>query len=363
MSQYPPNPNYNPYGQNPPDPNFNQGTAYGGPPSGPEQNPNPYNPYPNNPPDTNPSPYGPYGQNPPTPAPPPYNPYGQTVPSTNPNYNQYGTVPPAPTLPSTPPTQPRRGPSIRVILIAVIALVLVLGGIAFGLISNNNTQQSNANANATATAQAKTKATATAHAQQTATAQAALTATAIASNYPFSANLALNDPLVDNSKGVGWENDSFCKFQGSAYHVFDPQSNTYNSCTAANSNYTDFTFQVQGELKSGDGIGLTFRGNNNQLYRFMVFTDGSYNVVLYVDTTGTNARKLTTGSLPSTPDLTSTNTIAVVARGTSFTFYFNQTAVTTYSDPSYSHGQIGLATYDITNSAEAIFTNLKVWTF
>ncbi len=37
MSQYPPNPNYNPYGQNPPDPNYNQGTAYGGPPSGPEQ--------------------------------------------------------------------------------------------------------------------------------------------------------------------------------------------------------------------------------------------------------------------------------------------------------------------------------------
>ena len=28
MSQYPPNPNYNPYGQNPSDPNYNQGTAY-----------------------------------------------------------------------------------------------------------------------------------------------------------------------------------------------------------------------------------------------------------------------------------------------------------------------------------------------
>ncbi len=247
---------------------------------------------------------------------------------------------------------------MRVILIAVIALVLVLGGIAFGFISNNNTQQSNANA--TATAQANTKATATAHAQQTA--QSALTATAVASNYPFSANLALSDPLVDNSKGVGWETDDFCKFQGSAYHVFDPQSDTYNSCVAANTNFTDFTFQVQGELKSGDGIGLTFRGNNNQLYRFMVFTDGSYNVVLYVDTTGSNARKLTNGSLPSTPDLTSTNTLAVVARGTSFTFYFNQTEVTTYSDPTYSHGQIGLATYDITKSAEAVFTNLKVWT-
>ncbi len=359
MSQYPPNPNYNPYGQNPSDPNYNQGTAYGGPPSGPGQNPNPYNPYPNNPPtpDTNPSPYGPYGQNPPTPAPPPYNPYGQTVANTAPNYNQYGTMPPAPTV---PPTQPRRGPSMRVILISAIALILVLGGIAFGFVSYNNSQQSNANA--TATAQANSAATARANASATAqAAQAALTATAIASNYPFSANLKLNDPLTDNSKGSGWQNDNFCKFQGNAYHVLDPQTGTYNTCVAANTNFSDFTFQVEGELKNGDGIGLTFRGNNNQLYRFMIFTDGTYNIVVYVDTSAGNARKLTNGSLPTTPDLSSTNTIAVVARGSSLTFYFNQTVVTTYNDPSYSHGQIGLATFDVTNSAEAVFTNLKVW--
>jgi len=250
---------------------------------------------------------------------------------------------------------------MRVILIAAIALVLVIGGIVFGFASYNNTQQGNANA--TATAQANSKATATAHANQiaTATEQAAMTATAIASNYPFSANLKLSDPLSDNSKGNGWQSDSFCKFQGNAYHVFDPQTGTYNTCVATNTNFSDFTFQVEGELKSGDGIGLTFRGTNNQLYRFMIFTDGSYNIVLYVDTTAGNARKLTNGSLSSTPDLTSTNTLAVVARGSSLTFYFNQTVVTTYNDPSYSHGQIGLATFDVTNSAEAIFTNVKVW--
>src|ERR1700680_1903169 len=132
MSQYPPNPN-NPYGQNPSDPNYNQGTAYGGgPPSGPglEQGPNPYNPYSNNPsaPSTNPNPYGPYGANPPTPAPPPNtgyppnDPYAQTVASTNPNFNQYTGVPPAPPVqpfqPPPAPVRPRKGPSTRVILIA-----------------------------------------------------------------------------------------------------------------------------------------------------------------------------------------------------------------------------------------------------
>ena len=361
MSQYPPNPNYNPYGQNPSDPNYNQGTAYGGPPSGPGQNSNPYNPYPGNPPapDTNPSPYGPYGQNPPTPAPPPYNPYGQTVANTNPNYNQYGTMPPAPTV---PPTQPRRGPSMRVILISAIALILVLGGIAFGFVSYNNTQQSNANA--TATAQANSTATARANASATAqAAQAALTATAVASNYPFSANLKLSDPLVNNSKGSKWQEDNFCKFQGSAYHAFDAQANTFTACSAINTNFSNFTFEVEAVLNSGDAIGITFRGNadKSQFYRLAIYTDGSYAVYLYVDNTGTNSRKLTNGNITPTPDLTNTNFLSVVARGSTMTIYFNKTEVTSFTDPTYGSGQIGVAATDISKSADAVFTNLNVW--
>jgi len=361
MSQYPPNPNYNnPYGQNPPDPNFNQGTAYGGPPSGP--GPNPYNPYPGtNPPqpDTNPSPYGPYGQNPPTPAPPPYNPYAQTVSGTNPNYNQYGAIPPAPVM---PPQQPRRGPSMRVILISVIALVLVIGGIVFGLVGYNNAQQSKANADANATATAQANIRATAQANQTATALAA-TATAVASNYPFSANLKLTDPLSDNSKGSGWQEDNLCKFQGNAYHATDTQANTFNSCSAIHTDFSNFTFEVQAVLNSGDGIGITFRGNadKSQFYRLAIYTDGSYAVYLYVDTTGTNSRKLTNGQLTPTPDLTNTNVISVVARGTNMAIYLNKTQVTTFTDPTYSHGQIGVATTDISKSADAVFSNLNVW--
>ena len=385
MSQYPPNPNNNPYGQNPPDPNYNQGTAYGGPPSGQGQSPNPYNPYPtspsapgtgpnqfpNNPslPGTNPNPYGPYGQNPPTPAPPPnpgytpYDPYAQTVASTNPsaNYNQYGTLPSAPPIP--PPTQPRRGPSMRVILIAVIALVLVVGGIAFGFVSYNNTQQSNANATATARANANASATARANANATATAAANATATAIATNFPFSANQVLSDPLGDNSKGNGWETSNLCKFQGNAYHVLDTQANTFNSCSALNTDFKDFTFQVEAVLNTGDGIGITFRGNANkgQFYRIDIASDGTYGIYVYVDNTGSNARTLTTGSLSSTPTLGNTNFIAIVARGTTMTFYFNQTEVTSFTDSTYSHGQIGMEVLNLTHSADAVFTNIQVW--
>lgn len=357
MSQYPPDPNYDPYGQNPPNPNYNPGTAYGGPPSGPGPNTNPYNPYPNPPaaPNTNPEPYGPYGQNPPTPAPPPYSPYAPTVMNPNPNYNQYG-VPPA-AQPSPPPA-PRRGPSMRVILISAIALVLVLGGIAFGFVSYNNAQQSNADATATA----QNKATATAHANATATSIAA-TATAIATTYPFSKNLLLSDPLSDNSKGSGWQTDDLCKFQGNAYHATDNQTNTFTACSAVKTNFTNFTFEVEAVLNSGDGIGITFRGNadKSQFYRLAVYTDGSYAIYLYVDNTGTNSRKLTNGTITPTPTLTDTNLISIVARGSSMAFYFNKTEVTSFIDPTYSSGQIGVAVTDISNTADGVFSNLNVW--
>lgn len=378
MSQ---NPNNNPYGQNPSDPNAIPGTAYGSPPPPPGANPDygSYNPYPPNAnpptpapgsgPASNPNygPYNPYAPNPPTPPPTPdpatpnytnYNPYDQYAPTVpqgaNANYNTY--IPPAPPAPPVPPTRPRsRGLSGRIILLAVLAGLLVIGGIAFGLVSYNNTQT--ANANATATAQAN----ATRVANLTATANASATAFAIQNTYPFSANLKLNDPLTDNSKGYQWETSDFCKFTGSAYHVVDPQTNTYSPCAGINTDFSDFTFQVEMSISKGDGGGLIFRGNEakSQYYRFAIYTDGTYGIYVYVDTTGQNARTLKSGNLGQT--LNDTNTISVVARGETLALYVNQTEVTSVTDSTYTHGQIGFSATNLSHAADVIFTNAKVW--
>jgi hypothetical protein len=252
---------------------------------------------------------------------------------------------------------------MRAILIAAIALVLVIGGIAFGFVSYNNAQQSNANATATAQANANAAATARANANATATAAAKATATAIATTFPFSANRVLNDPLSDNSQGHGWESNDSCKFQANAYHVIDSQANTFNFCSATNTDFQNFTFQVEALLLKGDGLGITFRGNakNNQIYRFTVFNDNSYGLVAYVDPTGTNARVLTSGTVTPAPNLSNTNTFAVVARGSSLTLYFNQAIVATFNDSTYTHGQIGVEVDNATGTADAVFTNAQVW--
>ncbi len=380
MSQYPPNqnPNYDPYGQNPPDPNAIPGTVYGGPPGGQ----NPYPPYGNPPsgPGSNPNQYGfpppaqgpsgtqyaPYNPypNPPTPGPgsdpnyAPYNPYEATAASQGPasgqNYGTFAAPPPPPQ-----PTPKRGGPSMRNILIAVIALVIIIGGALIGVFAYNSGQKSNADATATA----QQNATATARAIAQATANANATATAIASNYPFSNNQVLNDPLSDNNKGFNWQTGTFCNFTGSAYHVSDNQTNTFSTCFGTNTNYSNFTFEAEMVISKGDGGGLIFRGNatTNQLYRVSFYTTGDYGIYVYVDNTGSNARILKTDKLPSGVDLTNTNTVAVVARGSSLSIYLNQTLLTTVTDSTFTKGQIGFSAYDITNATEVIFTNAKLW--
>jgi hypothetical protein len=358
MSQYPPDPNYNPYGQNPSDPNYNQGTVYGGPPSGPGPNSNPYNPYQNTAPapDTNPGPYGPYGQNPPTPAPPPYN------PPSGPNYNQYGTIPPVPNAPSTPP---RRGPSMRVILIAAIALVLVLGGIAFGFISYNNAQQSNANATATAansTATARANQTATAHAIETATANANATATAlVTSQYPPFTTLALNDPLNANSAS-GWNTVSACQFTPTGYQVSISQTGYYEACFAANTNFTDFAYQVNMTINQGDCGGLVVRAVDNQnYYTFDVCQNGQYNFNLYVKNANAGSTKSTASSAIKT-GLKQVNTLAVVVQGDTYNLYVNGQHVNTFTDSTFTHGFIGVLSYDVTSPTVVDYDHALVWT-
>lgn len=385
-------PNYNPYGQNP---NYPPGTAYGGgmqPPPG--SNPS-YNPYPPANPPSGPNPntpnssYGQYGTpNPYAPPPPagslpgtgpnPYDPYAQTAMSQNsisspgypnpvssPGYPTYNPQPPTMAPISMQPTPPQKRSSGMTILISVIVLIVLVGGIVFAGVAYNGNQQT-LHANATGTAQAQAQATTAAQATNV-----AQTATAIANTYPFSNNLAFSDPMVDNSKGVRWDNNKAngCFFAGSAYHVIQADSTHFNTCAALGSDFSDFTFETEMVIKSGGdgaGGGLIFRAdeNNSKFYRLSIDNNGNYFILAIVDNTGTtgNARQLVAGTASSfSTGLGSTNTLAIVARGGNYSFYVNQQLVKSFPDGTYTHGQIGFDADYGTSSTELVFTNVKVW--
>jgi hypothetical protein len=258
------------------------------------------------------------------------------------------------------PAAPGRSSGSKIVLI-VLAVLVVLGGVItlIGVTARNN-QIAADNAHATATVDARNTAS-TAQAHVTATAQVAATATSIASNYPFSANVKLNDPLTDNSKGAGWRADGNCKFASDGYHASESTTNTYYTCPALQTNYSNFTYQVTMNLTQGSGAGITFRGDdaNTKFYSFIFSPTGEYLLFLYTQANGKT--QTLEDSTTTNFHANQTNDLAVVARGNEISLYVNGQKLTTVSNNTFSSGQIGTIVYNISGSSEAVFTNAKVW--
>lgn len=263
-----------------------------------------------------------------------------------------------PETPVQPPTPKGKGGMYAII--SVIAAVVIIGGIIGAVVINNNKiAQQHANEAATSTAAVAN----TANAQ---TATYAHQAT-VAATYPFSDKILLKDPLTDNSKGEGWDTDaSFCKFTAGSYQTYDDQADTYSQCVATNTNFTDFTFEVQMTIKGGkqSGGGLFFRGNSqtDKFYYAYVYSDASYYVGVSVDNTGTNKRVLQSGTVTNfRQGLQQTNLVSVVAKGSTISLYVNKTLVTTVTDATYTGGQIGLFAVSYTDTSTVAYNNLVVY--
>jgi len=82
--------------------------------------------------------------------------------------------------------------------------------------------------------------------------------------------LRFNASLQDNTNSqVTWEESdttvntgrSICRFQGGYYHAYDADSSnaSYTSCLAQQTNFTDFTYEVQMTIVEGQAGGVFFR--------------------------------------------------------------------------------------------------------
>ena len=271
---------------------------------------------------------GPYAQY----APPPVHP-GQSVPPMPPMQNQYQGQFNYPQTPFSPP-QPRRSTGRIVLLSSVVVVIcaLVVSLLAAGLSSY----------------QAKKNAVAT--------------ATAVASAYPFSANLVLNDSMIGNSTNP-WAKASTCAFKADGYHVTQPNADMNLTCFNHKTVVRDFTYQATVELTSTRVAGLVFRADAKvgSSYEYIFSQGGSVILALTKDYSG---GKELFHSNNSGWKIGQKNTVAVVARGNSFTLYVNGKEVSKGVDKNntYSSGWIGLLTSNFGPEAdEAAFTNVKVW--
>jgi hypothetical protein len=252
-------------------------------------------------------------------------------------------------------------------------LLVILGGAGTVLTINHYNQVALGNKNATATAETdKTQAAATAKTQSAATARAQATATFVASHYPFSSNLVLDDPLLDNSKGNEWEvkirsdNKAACQFVAGNYHVFELDTQYFYNCLGKNTSFSNFTYQVQMVITRGDAGGITFRlnrsGGKNIGYLALISAQGFFSLSsLNKD----GLKTLNSGSSSAIKKgLDEINSVAIVARGNMFELYVNEQPVAKVSDIAYSEGQIGVVAWPFSNDGhptEVAYSNVKVW--
>ncbi len=270
------------------------------------------------------------------------------------------------------------------ILLPILLLILSLSGALYFVtrapFQNSSAQGATATAqtstvNGTATAQANADATHTAATAQTnadatrvaATVQAQAangTATAQASvpqnPYPPNAGtLALNDTLADNSKGYNWEegvrDQGYCTFTGGSYHSIIPLDGTFHSCLASARDFSDFAFEVQMNILSGNTGGIVFRASRatTHFYYFRVDRNGNYELRTYYDKNGNFASRVSGSTAP----LHGNDLIGVVAQGSTISLYVNRQLIQQITDTTYMHGQVGV----FAQAGEASFNNARVW--
>ena len=206
-----------------------------------------------------------------------------------------------------------------------------------------------------------------------ATVKAAPPATAtsiVAHPDPYSAGiLTLYDPLnqpVDWNNGANSSFGGTCQFTAGTYQVKQTKSGRFYVCEAPVA-FSNFAFQVQMTIVQGNCGGLIFRDRGNiNAYVLFVCQDGTYMLERYDGPAGQNATSLSSGSDASIKTgLKATNTIAILADGSTLSVYINNTTtpVAAAQDSRYSHGAIGVLADDDVSSTAVTYRNARVWTF
>jgi len=108
-------------------------------------------------------------------------------------------------------------------------------------------------------------------------------------------------------------------------------------------------------IVAGDGGGIVFRGSDQQMYRFRVSSDGSYDLM-------NQTQVLTAGSSNAIKTgLNQANQLTVIAKGQQIYIYANQQFLTSINDSASSSGRLGLFAVNFTKSTNVAFSNVQVW--
>jgi serine/threonine protein kinase len=169
-------------------------------------------------------------------------------------------------------------------------------------------------------------------------------------------------PALDKNGNIEYG----CRFIGGIYYGF-AKDGQFAGCTALGTNFSDFLYQVQLTVISGHTAGVEFRANpvNGDCYYFRISTDGTYIFAKDILANGGGYNRVTIISGKTTAikqGLNQPNTVAVLARGSTFYLYINGQYIIGKSDTTYQSGEIGVYAESDASPVEDSFHNVQVWT-
>jgi len=174
----------------------------------------------------------------------------------------------------------------------------------------------------------------------------------------------------NSSTGVQWEESDIthnggryiCIFYKDYYHAYESGGTGFTTCRAQQTNFFNFTYEVQMDIVRGNYGGIFFRSQNSQLmYLFLISQNGACGLYSIDNTSsGPNLKGLTGGTASQCNTVSGQfNTIAVVARNTQIDIYINKIGIARTFDSMYSQGGIGVVGGF---NSDVAYTNAQVWT-
>jgi hypothetical protein len=178
---------------------------------------------------------------------------------------------------------------------------------------------------------------------------------------------ALNNPNNANTVEANWDQNSKCVFGSDGYHV--REGTDWQGCKESSNTYQNVTITVNSRILSGLSGGLFFRVSTDVFgeysgYLFETTATGKYRISLFSQRISATITPLKnwTSSPALRQGYAASNTLQVIAQGSSLSLYANGVFLVQLADSTYTSGLIAFfATTDGVKQADVVYGNLRVY--
>jgi hypothetical protein len=176
----------------------------------------------------------------------------------------------------------------------------------------------------------------------------------------------LNNAKNPTTVAANWDQDSHCAFKSDGYHV--TEANGLHGCEESANTYQNMAITVDMRILSGHSGGLFFRVNtdffdNYSGYLFEVDSTGRYKISSSQNFTyGSTVLQDWKASSALKTGNQATNTLQVIARGSSLSFYANGVFLVKLTDTTFTAaGVVAFLASSAGTQTEVVYSNLKIY--